>query len=138
MKEGRKILAVDFGDRRTGLAATDFFGKIIFPLPALVGLADRACADEIVRQAIERESDVIVIGMPLNAQGLPGHRARRTQSFVDLVKQVAPCPVATTDEAMTTDEAHRRLKDFGIKAARRKKLADSIAAMVILERYRTG
>ncbi len=138
MKEGRKILAVDFGDRRTGLAATDLLGKITFPLPALVGMADQACADEIARLATERECDVIVIGMPLDLQGRPGQRARRTQGFVDLVKKVSPCPVATTDEALSTDEAHRRLKDLGVKAARRKKLADSIAAMVILERYRTG
>lgn len=138
MKQGRRILAVDFGDRRTGLAATDFSGKISFPLPALVGLVDQACADEIAKLASERESEVIVIGMPLDLQGRPGQRARRTQDFIDLVKKVAPCPVAITDEALSTDEAHRRLKDLGVKAARRKKLADSIAAMVILERYRTG
>ena len=138
MKAGCKILAVDFGDRRTGLASTDCFGKIAFPLPALIGLDDQSCADEIIKLAIERESDVIVIGMPLDLQGRRGQRAHRTQGFVDLVKKGAPCPVATTDEALSTEEAHRRLMDLGVKAARRKKLADGIAAMVILERYRTG
>lgn len=137
MKEGRRILAVDFGDRRTGLAATDFFGKICFPLPALIGMTDQGCADEIARLATERETDAIVIGLPLDQEGRPGQRARRTQGFVDLLTRVAPCPVATTDEALSTDEAHRLLKDLGLKAARRKKLADSVAAMVILERYRT-
>ena len=138
MRDDLRILAVDFGDRRTGLAATDHFGKICFPLPALVGLDDQTCADHIANLASERESDVIVIGMPLDAQGRPGQRARRTQGFVDLVRKGAPCQVATTDEALSTEEAHRRLKDLGVKAARRKKLADSIAAMVILERYRTS
>ena len=132
-----RILAVDFGDRRTGLAATDSIGKIAFPLPALIGLSDQDCAAEIAKLATERESDVIVVGMPLDQLGRPGMRARRTMKWVQVLEKVAPCPVATTDEAMSTDEAHRRLKDYGIKAARRKKLADGIAAMVILERYRT-
>jgi putative Holliday junction resolvase len=138
VNEGERILAVDFGDRRTGLAATDHFGKIAFPLPALIGLSDQDCAQEIANLAKERDSQVIVVGMPLDREGRPGQRARRTMGFVQVLEKVSPCPVATTDEAMTTDEAHRRLKEFGLKAARRKKLADSVAAMIILERYRGG
>ncbi len=138
MSESERILAVDFGDRRTGLAATDHMGKIAFPLPALIGLKDQACAQAIADLAKERESQVLVVGMPLNREGQPGQRAHRTMAFVRILEKVSPCPVATTDEAMTTDEAHLRLKEFGLKAARRKKLADSVAAMIILERYRGG
>ena len=132
----RRILAVDFGDRRTGLAASDYTGTIIVPLEPIVGLTERDCAQEIASIAADRDSEVIVIGMPLDRRGLIGPRAERTQRFVALVRAAAKDrEVATVDETSTTDEAHQRLKEGGLKAARRKKLADSVAAIVILERY---
>lgn len=76
---------------------------------------------------------MIVVGLPLAAQGEVGARARRTLEFVAVLRQAVSCPVDTVDETYTTDEAHRRLQ--GMKAARRKKRADSVAAVVILERY---
>lgn len=131
-----RILAVDFGDRRTGLAATDYTGSIIVPLDTLRNLGDAACADEVAALAVERESEVIVIGLPLDRRGEHGPRAKRTLEFVKLVEARAKCPVTTVDETSTTDEAHERLKQFGLRAAKRKKVADSVAAMIILERYR--
>ena len=132
----RRILAVDFGDRRTGLAASDYTGTIEVPLPPLVGLDDPDCAAEIRRIARERDTEVIVVGLPLAATGEPTKRSRRTEAFVAVLQKDAPCEIATVDESLTTDEAHARLKAFGLKAARRKKLADSVAAMIILERFR--
>ena len=134
----RRILAVDFGDRRTGLAATDPTGTIVSPLEVLNGLDDRACAQAIAEIATERNTQVIVVGLPLAASGEVGHRGRRTLTFVRQLKKLASCPVDTVDETHTTDVAHQRLKQAGLKAARRKRLADSVAAMVILERYRSG
>lgn len=130
----KRILAVDFGDKRTGLAATDHTGRIGFPLGTLVGLTPKACAAEIGHVAKERETEIIVLGLPLDAEGNPGARARLTLKFKTLLEAEAPCPVVTTDEAMSTDEAHDRLNDM--RAARRKRLADTVAALVILERYR--
>ncbi len=132
----RRILAVDFGDRRTGLAATDGSGTIVVPLATLRGLTDTACAAEIAATARDRGSDVIVVGLPLDAQGGIGARAQRTLAFVDALRGVAPCPVDTIDETHSTDEAHAMLKGAGLKAARRKQLADSVAALVICERYK--
>jgi putative Holliday junction resolvase len=129
-------LAVDFGDRRTGLAATDWTGTIVLPLDALVGLGDDELAHELAAIAKDRESEVIVIGLPLNTRGEEGQRAQRTRGFARLVEAAAVCPVELVDESATTDEAHARLKQFGLKAAQRKKAADSVAAMIILERYR--
>ena len=130
----RRILAVDFGDRRTGLAATDHTGTITVPLGTLEGLAPPACAQEIGDLARERESQVIVLGLPLTADGDVGDRARITLKFKSLLEAAAPCPVVTTDEALSTDEAHDRLRPMS--AARRKRVADTVAAVVILERYR--
>jgi putative Holliday junction resolvase len=130
----KRILAVDFGDRRTGLAATDYTGAISVPLGTLEGLAPQDCAREIGQVARERDCQVIVLGIPLSVDGSAGKRARVTLGFKTLLESAAPCPVVTTDEAMSTDEAHERLQ--GMTAARRKRVADSVAALVILERYR--
>lgn len=134
----KRVLAVDFGDRRTGLAATDGSGTLVVPLPTLHGFTDRACADAIVALAAERDSEVIVVGLPLDTRGKVGPRARRTLDFVEIVRACTTCPVETADETYSTDEAHARLKAMGLKAARRRNLADSVAAMVICERFVAG
>src|SRR5690606_38326725 len=113
----RRILAVDFGDRRTGLAATDWTGTIEVPLEPLVGLDDAACARAIVELCAERDAEVVVVGVPYAADGGVGERARRTLEFVARLRAESPVPVATVDEACTTDEAHALLKTAGLKAA---------------------
>ena len=134
-----RILAVDFGERRTGLAATDWTGAICVPLPRLDLGDPQALAAAIADLVRERQTQVVVVGMPLLHDGQSGQRAVRTRAFVEvLAAVVAPVPVATVDESHSTDEAHERLKQGGMRAARRKQLADSIAALVILERFRAG
>jgi putative pre-16S rRNA nuclease len=131
----RRVLAVDFGDRRTGLAATDPTGTIVVPLDAILRTSDAQCAQAIAELARERDSEVIVVGMPLDAEGNEGARARRTHEFIAALAKVAPCAVEGVDESHSTDRAHELLREGGLKAARRKKLADSVAAIVILERF---
>ena len=65
-----------------------------------------------------------------------GPRAQRTAAFQQRLRQALPCPVEAVDESHSTDEAHALLKEGGMKAARRKQHADSVAALVILERFR--
>ncbi|MGC6486539.1 MAG: Holliday junction resolvase RuvX [Planctomycetota bacterium] len=131
-----RILAVDFGDARTGLAGTDWTGAIAVPLPRI----DSRDQDEVVRQVValcaERDAQAIVVGMPLTVDGGVGERAQRTADFVRRLQAATSLPVATIDESHTTDEAHERLKSGGMKAKRRRDFADSVAALVILERYR--
>lgn len=131
-----RILAVDFGDARTGLAATDWTGSIAVPLPRI----DSRDQQEVIRQLLEliteRETEALVVGLPLTLDGTVGDRAKSTQLFIDKLRLATACPVATIDESHTTDEAHERLKQGGMKAKKRKDHADSIAALVILERYR--
>lgn len=132
----RRVLAVDFGDARTGLAATDWTGTIVVPLPRIDARDDAQVVRAVVELARERDTQVVVLGMPLLLDGQPGQRAQRTAAFKALLQQALPVPVIAVDESHSTDEAHERLKDGGLKAKRRKDLADSVAAMVILERYR--
>jgi putative holliday junction resolvase len=134
----RRILAVDFGDARTGLAATDFTGTIVVPLPRIDARDDATVVAAIAAVVRERDTQAVVLGMPLAAAGASTARAQRTAAFRELLQAALPCPVAVVDESHSTDEAHERLKAGGLKASRRKELADSVAAMVILERYRDG
>lgn len=133
----RRILAVDYGDSRTGLAATDWTGSIAVPLPRLDERDPDALVAAIVDLVRDRETEIVVLGMPLTVDGTAGQRAQKTEAFRQKLAAALPCPIATIDESHTTDEAHERLKAGGLKAARRKQLADSIAALVILERYRS-
>ena len=131
-----RILAVDFGDSRTGLAGTDWTGSIAVPLPRIDSRDQADVIRQILELCAERDTQGLVVGMPLTLDGTPGERALRTQEFVQRLQAATPLPVATVDESHTTDEAHERLKMGGMKAKKRKEFADSVAALVILERYR--
>ena len=134
----KRVLAVDYGATRTGLAATDWTGTITVPLGKVSGLDDAALVKPLVELVRERETQLVVVGMPLLVDGSAGERAKRTEQFRALLAAALPCPVATVDESHSTDEAHELLKQGGMKAARRKELADSVAALVILQRWRAG
>lgn len=132
----RRILAVDFGDARTGLAATDWTGTIAVPLPRLESRDEAAVIAAIAALVQERQTERVVVGMPLARDGAGGARAARTAAFRARLQAALAIPVDEIDESHSTDEAHERLKAGGLKAKRRKDLADSVAALVILERYR--
>jgi len=131
-----RILAVDFGDARTGLAGTDWTGAITVPLPRIDSRDPEHVVAQIVALCAERDAQAIVVGMPLTVDGTVGERAEKTGEFVARLRAATPLPVATVDESHTTDEAHERLKSGGMKAKKRKDFADSVAALVILERFR--
>ena len=134
----RRILAVDFGDARTGLAATDWTGAIGVPLGRIDARDDAAVVAAIADMVRERDTQVVVLGMPLTVDGTPGQRAVRTAALRARLQAALRIPVEAVDESHSTDEAHERLKQGGLKASRRKQVADSVAALVILERYRDG
>lgn len=132
----QRVLAVDFGDARTGLAATDWTGSIVVPLPRIESRDEAAVVAAIAALVQERQTQLVVLGMPLTLDGTPGQRAQRTAAFRDRLQKALPIPIVTVDESHSTDEAHERLKQGGLTAKRRKDLADSIAALIILERHR--
>ncbi len=132
----RRILAVDFGDARTGLAATDWTGTITVPLPR-IDSRDQAFVIKAITEVVqERDTEVVVLGMPLSQDGAKGPRAIATAAFQQRLQQALRCPVHAMDESHSTDEAHEMLKAGGMKAAKRKQWSDSVAALVILQRYR--
>jgi putative Holliday junction resolvase len=132
----KRYLALDPGERRTGLAATDWTGTLNLPL----GRLEHASMDEVPELlapiVAERQTEVIVVGLPLRADGTAGPQAQRVQGLVARLRARFPQQrVVTEDESLTTGEAHEMLKEAGIKAARRKRQADELAALAILRRH---
>ena len=134
----RRILAIDHGAARTGLAATDWTGTIVVPLPRI----DTRDSDRLVKAILdviaERDTECIVIGLALAGDGGEGQRAQDTRAFAARLAQATKIPIEFVDETHTTDEAHERLAAMGLRAAQRRQAADSVAAMVILERFRSA
>ncbi|MBK8100260.1 MAG: Holliday junction resolvase RuvX [Planctomycetes bacterium] len=132
-----RVLAVDWGLARTGLAATDWTGTIVVPLGRIDERDPKALCRKLRDLVAERQTQLIVLGMPLLVDGSAGERAQASEAFRQLLVAELGVPVVTVDESHSTDEAHERLKQGGMKAARRRELADSVAALVILERWRS-
>jgi putative Holliday junction resolvase len=129
-----KILSVDFGDTRTGLAVSDatrFLASGIgtISVGGIVKTADRTA--EIVR---EQGAVAVVVGLPVNMDGTQGFRAERCREFADLLRERLPgVPVAMMDERMTTMVASRYLNETNTRGKKRKGVIDTLSAEIILQ-----
>ena len=129
-----KILSVDFGDTRTGLAVSDatrFLASGIgtISVGGIVKTADRTA--EIAR---EQGAVAIVVGLPVNMDGTQGFRAERCREFADLLRERMPdVPVPMMDERMTTMVASRYLNETNTRGKKRKGVIDTLSAEIILQ-----
>ena len=131
-----KILAVDYGDSRTGLATcdpTEFLTTAITPQITLK--ARNKVAAEVCRIAAEQRAELIVIGLPLNMDGTEGERAQKSRKLARTVELWSGLPVRMWDERQSTCEAADILSEVGTFGAKRKAILDSVSATVILESY---
>jgi putative Holliday junction resolvase len=123
-----RILALDYGSARTGVAVSDATGTIAIP----VGVVERAATpDGLVRLrevVAEQEAERVVVGMPLTLRGEVGEQARRTEEFVRALGELLDVPVEIYDERFTTKLAAR-------EAIRRDAAEDARAAAHLLESY---
>ncbi len=133
-KPGR-VLAIDFGTRRLGLAVSDLLGLTAQPLPSL----ERVNRNEDFRRLREvcREHEVkeIVVGHPLRLRGDVGQSARRAAAFARRLGRELGLPVALEDERLTTFEAREILSQCGASRKRQARAVDSVAASLILRSY---
>jgi putative Holliday junction resolvase len=140
-----RVLGVDLGARRIGLALSDPLGLLAGPLSVLQRTGDRR-ADHaaILRAATENEATLIVVGVPLSlATGRPGPAARATLDEVtELAERAAaldpPIAVDTHDERLTTVTAQRSLATGGVRAKDRRAVVDKVAAAVMLQAWLDG
>ena len=130
-----RVMAIDYGDTRTGVAVSDATGSIIGEAWVITAKNSQKLAADIAREATNRDVGVIVIGFPKNMDGSIGSRAEKSQEFSELLKTFTNTNVKLWDERLTTVSAHRILDTAGRFGKKRKKSVDAVAASLILENY---
>lgn len=130
---GKKVLALDVGRRRIGLALSDPSGMFAFPRDILPN--DNHFFDKLSRLIEEEGIGAVVVGLPVLLSGKEGLQAEETRRFVEELKERVALPVHIQDERLSTTEAERRMREADLSPERRKKNRDAIAAALILESY---
>jgi putative Holliday junction resolvase len=130
-----RILALDHGTVRIGVAVSDELGMLAHPLDFLPAEPLETFLDRLKQLVREREVSLLVVGMPRNMDGSYGPSAQKVQAFVHLLKETLPLPIRTWDERLTSTQAHRLLAESGKRERDRRGRVDSSAAAVLLQSY---
>ncbi len=130
-----KIMAVDYGDARTGIAISDLLCSIVGSTTVIHSRRDEKTVDEICRLVKENSVGHIVVGLPRNMDGSEGPRAQLCREFAAKVEEATGLAVTLWDERRTTVEAHQILNDHNYHGKKRKNTVDAVAASLILEGY---
>lgn len=130
-----KILGVDYGDARTGIAISDLLCSIVGSTTVVPSRnRDKAVAD-IVRLCKENSVGKIVVGLPRNMDGSEGPRAELCREFAQILGEATGLEIVMWDERRTTVEAHNILSQHNYHGKKRKDTVDAVAASLILEGY---
>jgi putative holliday junction resolvase len=132
-----RILAVDWGERRIGLALSDPGGVIATGLETLVVRGREDALTRVCDAARRHEAERIVVGLPLLLSGARGEAAESTQTFADALAARSGLPVETYDERLTSALSTRRLHEAGVRPGRDKRRVDQGAAVALLESFLT-
>jgi len=135
IKESKgRILSVDFGDARTGLAISDETRFLASGIGYISPGGIVKTADEVAKIAVEQSAGAIVVGHPINMDGSRGPRAERAEEFADLLRdRLSNVPIALFDERMTTMAAARYLNETNTRGKKRKGVIDTLSAQIILQ-----
>ena len=130
-----RVLALDYGRRRIGVAISDELGFGAKGLSTLKVSNKTQALDRVVDVLDQEKPSKIVVGLPLNLDGSKGDMAQLVETFVTELKQVTDVPVLTLDERLTSVAAHRTMQEMGIKQKGNKGQVDKLAAVYLLEIY---
>jgi len=130
-----RIMAVDYGDARTGIAISDRLCTIVGRTDVIHSRNREKTAQEILRMVKENEVSRLVMGFPRNMNGTEGPRADLYREFASYLTEVTGLQVILWDERRTTVEAHQILSDHNYHGKKRKNTVDAVAASLILEGY---
>ena len=130
-----KILGLDYGEARIGVAVSDALGMLANPL-------DTICEKDREKQLLKtaevaklQKVEKIVVGNPKRMDGTLGHRAEYTEEFARELSEITGIPYIMWDERLSSTEAHRILESGGVSGKKRKTKVDKIAAVIILQGY---
>ena len=129
------IMAVDYGQKHTGIAFSDISGRITGRAFVIDEQSERKMLERVIELIEENKPERIVVGYPKNMNGSIGPRAELSAAFAKQIEQRTGMQVKLWDERLTTVDAHRILAESGKNAKKRKKTVDAVAAALILEGY---
>ena len=130
-----RVLAVDLGTRRLGLALSDPSGTLAAPLLTIAHRDRQSDLSQIVRVADAHQVERIVVGCPRNMDGTSGSAALRAEAFASALRRMVRTPVEMWDERLTTVSAERMLVASNVPRSRRRGMRDQVAAAFILQAY---
>ncbi|MGN0629975.1 MAG: Holliday junction resolvase RuvX [Ruminococcus sp.] len=129
------IMAVDFGDSRTGLAVCDKSEFLASPAGVIAEKDFDVCMEKVAAEARARGAELLVVGYPKNMNNTIGERAEKCSAFAEGLKKMTGLPVELWDERCTTVSAHNYLNVTNTRGKKRKAVVDAVAATIILESY---
>lgn len=130
-----RILALDIGDKRTGVALSDEGHLIATPHSTIEAKSSKDWALQIRQLVEETEAIQVVVGLPLNQFGEIGRDAQKIRSRIALLQSQVNIPVVEWDERFTTIQAERTLLEADLSRKKRKQVIDKVAAAIILQSY---
>jgi putative holliday junction resolvase len=134
-----RVVALDLGTKRIGVAVSDLSGTIATPRTVIQRSGSKSRDHQVIKALIEEEeAELLVVGLPLNMNGSYGPAAKGAVAEAAELASVVGVPVETFDERLTTVSADRALMEANISATNRRKLVDKVAAAVMLQAWLDG
>jgi len=133
-----RILALDHGTKRIGVAVSDELKMIAQPLEYILTEPFAPFLERLKKLLLEKEVDLILIGMPRNMDGSYGPAAQKVETFVAVLRGAVTVPIKTLDERLTSAQANRVLIQGGVRRDQRKEKVDKMAAAILLQSYLDG
>lgn len=130
-----RIMAIDYGDQRIGLAVSDLLGMLCGEAWTMNEWDMERASKRIAEEAAAREVGTLVLGLPKNMDGSEGVRAEKSRAFKAMLERDSGLPVVLWDERRSSIEAHAILHAAGKKEKQHRKTVDAVAASLILEGY---
>ena len=130
-----KILGLDYGESRIGIAVSDALGMIATPLDTVCEKDRSLQLEKTAEVARQNRIEKLVVGYPKHMDGTIGHRAEYTEEFAKDLSEMLKVPYVMWDERLSSTEAHRILEAGGVSGKKRKTKVDKIAAVIILQGY---
>lgn len=130
-----RVLAVDYGERRTGIAVSDELGITAQGLETVVVKDPAELPERIAALASDLGAGTVLVGLPLNMNGTEGEKCAKVRAFGESLRERSGVNVVYWDERMTSVQAHRVMREMNVKTRGNKEQVDRIAATLILQEY---
>ncbi|MDX6767496.1 MAG: Holliday junction resolvase RuvX [Candidatus Methylacidiphilales bacterium] len=130
-----RVMALDYGSKRVGVALSDPTGNLASALPPLPTTPFTKLFGTLRALVREKEVDLILVGLPRNMDGSYGPSARSAEEFARRLKEVVPIPIRMVDERLSTVEAAKKLREGGTRSRQQKEKIDGASAQVMLQSF---